>query len=530
MGVVINNLSYIHPDKEVLFQNINFSISSGEKKSLIGNNGSGKSTLLQIIAGKLEASTGEVICSDKPYYIPQHFGQYDCQTIAQALGVDGKLKALQAILAGDVSNFNLESLDEDWNIENRIDIALRYWNIHGLGLSQTMNHLSGGEKTKVFLSAIAIHAPTIILLDEPSNHLDQESRDLLYQFVEKSKAAMLVVSHDRILLNLLEPTLELKKDRVEVYGGNYDFYEVQKEEKLAALQSQLNENEKSLRYMKQKAIDIAEQKQKNDVRGKKHKQKAGIPRIAMGTFKDQAEQSGAKQKNVQNEKLDEISERIKQIREDISYEDVLKIDFSKSDLHNGKLLVEAKDVNYSYSEYPLWESPLNFYVRSGDRIRITGNNGSGKSTLIKIMTGVLQPSVGNVFIADFKYLYIDQEYSIINNQLSVFDQVEKFNEHHLLEHELKMLLHRYQFSNNVWDRKCAQLSGGEKMKLLLCCLSIRNNIPDILILDEPTNNLDIQSQKILISSIKNFQGSVIVISHDQYFINEIDIDQIIKFD
>ena len=143
---------------------------------------------------------------------------------------------------------------------------------------------------------------------------------------------------------------------------------------------------------------------------------------------------------------------------------------------------------------------------------------------------MLQPSAGDVFIADFKYLYIDQEYSIIDYQLSVFEQVEKFNEKHLLEHELKMLLHRYQFSNNMWDRRCAKLSGGEKMKLILCCLVISNNMPDILILDEPTNNLDIQSQKVLLSSIKNFGGAIIVVSHDQKFIDEIGIDHIIQID
>lgn len=389
MGITINNLSYIHPDKEPLFHTINFRVLTGEKISLIGNNGSGKSTLLQVIAGKLQPSQGEVICSSKPYYIPQHFGQYDNLTISQALGVDEKLKALHAILEGDTSISNIECLNDDWSVESRVEAALQYWDLDGVELTQTMAKLSGGEKTKVFLSAIAIHSPEIILLDEPSNHLDQESRTLLYQFLNKSsKATILIVSQDRTLLNLLESTLELARDRVELYGGNYDFYEVQKEQKLNSLHTQLDENEKNLRQIKERARDIAEQKQKNDVRGKKQKQKAGIPRIAMGTF----------------------------------------------------------------------------------------------------------------------------------------------NEKHLLEHELKMLLHRYQFSNNMWDRRCAKLSGGEKMKLILCCLVISNNMPDILILDEPTNNLDIQSQKVLLSSIKNFGGAIIVVSHDQKFIDEIGIDHIIQID
>lgn len=529
MSITVNNLSYIHPDKETLFQNINFSISSGEKVALVGNNGSGKSSLLQIIGGQLQPSVGEIICSENPYYIPQHFGQYNNLTISQAFCVDRKLEALHAILNGDNSASNLAHLDDDWNIEHKIDAALRYWNLQGLDLSQSMKTLSGGEKTKIFLSSIAIHSPSIILLDEPSNHLDMESRDLLYQFVKRSKATMLIVSHDRTLLNLLAPTIELTRNGVEVYGGNYDFYEIQKEEKLNVLQAQLNEKEKTLKQMQQKARDIAEQKQKNEVRGKKQKQKAGIPRIAMGTLKDKAQHSGAKLRNTQNEKLNEVSGNIKQIREDIEEDKVLKIDFNNSNLHKGKILIEAKEINFSYAVYPLWKEPLSFIVRSGDRVRIIGNNGSGKTTLINIITGKLQPPTGTLFIADISYLYIDQEYSVVDNELSVFEQVEKFNDRHLPEHELKMLLHRYQFSYNVWNRKCGQLSGGEKMKLILCCLVVSNNIPDIIILDEPTNNLDIHSQKILLSSIRDFGGSVIVISHDWNFIEEIGINQIIQF-
>ena len=246
MSITINNLSYIHTDKETLFQHISFSVSAGDKVALIGNNGSGKSTLLRVLAGELQSSDGEIICSSKPYYIPQHFGQYDTQTISQALGVESKLAALNAILAGDVSINNMECLNDDWDIESRIANALQYWGLEDLELFRTMDTLSGGEKAKIFLSAIAIHAPEIILLDEPSNHLDQESRNLLYQFIKKSKATLLVVSHDRTLLNLLEPTVELKNDAVEIYGGNYDFYEKQKEEKLNALQAQLNEREKTL--------------------------------------------------------------------------------------------------------------------------------------------------------------------------------------------------------------------------------------------------------------------------------------------
>ena len=155
MPISIQQISYIHPDKEVLFSDLNFAISKGQKLGLVGNNGCGKSTLLQIIAGQLSPSSGVIVRLDDLYYIPQHFGQYDSLTIAQALQIERKQQALHAILSGDASNENFVILDDDWNIEERSVAALSFWGLEHIRLEQTMNTLSGGEKTKVYLSGIS---------------------------------------------------------------------------------------------------------------------------------------------------------------------------------------------------------------------------------------------------------------------------------------------------------------------------------------------------------------------------------------
>ena len=528
MSIVVNALSYIHPDREMLFQTINLALSTGEKAALVGNNGAGKSTLLQVIAGRLLPSKGEIILSEKPYYVPQHLGQYDELSIAQVLGVDQKLNALHAILEGDVSVNYFADLDDDWEIEERVQMALSYWHLQHLDLLQPLKLFSGGEKTKVFLAGILVHTPGIILLDEPSNHLDSESRELLYSFIRKQKGTVLVVSHDRTLLNQLDVTIELSKTGIEVFGGNYDFYKEQKEGKLTALKSQLDENEKTLKQVQQKAREVAEQRQKQESRGRTQGQKQSLPRIIAGGRKSQAEQSTAKLKDVQNEKINDLAENRKQIRTQIQDYQVLKIDLRKSELHSGKILIDAKAINFGYNDHNLWSIPLTFQIRSGDRIRIEGNNGSGKTTLLNLMTGRFEPSVGDLYRADFQSTRIDQEYSILNHQLSVFEQIQRFNTRHLLEHELKTLLHQYQFPREMWDRNSVGLSGGEKMKLTLCCLAVGTNTPDLLVLDEPTNNLDVQSQEVLTNAVKDFTGSVLVISHDQHFIDEIKIDSTIS--
>ncbi|RYU93048.1 ATP-binding cassette domain-containing protein [Emticicia agri] len=525
MSMIIHSLAYIHPDREIQFQHISFAIAKGEKAALVGNNGTGKSTLLQIIAGLLQPSAGDVAFTGSTYFVPQHLGQYDNCSIAEALGIAQELNAYEAILQGDVSAENFTLLNDDWTIEERVQQAFSFWHLQHLSLRQPMHLLSGGEKTKVFLAGIQIHEPEIILLDEPSNHLDADSRELLYDFISKSKATVLLVSHDRTLLNLTDTTLELTKTGVEVFGGNYDFYKTLKDEKLEALEAQLDEKEKTLKQTQQKARALIEQRQKQEVRGKAHGQKQNLPKIVAGNLKSKAEVSTAKTRDIQQEKIQEIGEGLRQIRTQIQAQQVLKIDLRKSDLHQGKILVEAKDINFGYQAALLWALPLSFQIRSGDRIRIEGNNGSGKTTLLQLIMGLLQPSVGAIYRADFNYLYIDQNYSLIDNQLTVFEQTQRLNERQLPEHELKMLLHYHQFPKEVWDRKCEALSGGEKMKLILCCVAIRNHTPDMLIVDEPTNNLDVYSQEVMTQAIRVYEGTLLVISHDQHFINEIGLKQ-----
>ena len=176
-------------------------------------------------------------------------------------------------------------------------------------------------------------------------------------------------------------------------------------------------------------------------------------------------------------------------------------------------------------EQLLWQTPVSFQLKSGDRLRIEGTNGSGKTTLLKIITGQLQPQTGTLTRADFSYVYLNQEYSIIDDRNSVLEQVYAFNNRNLPEHEIKIILNRYLFPASEWDKSCRKLSGGEKMRLAFCCLMISNNTPDMFILDEPTNNLDIQSIDIITATIRNYTGTVIAISHDNYFIREIGIEQ-----
>lgn len=531
MSIIIKDLSYTHTDKEVLFSNLNLIINSGEKTALTGNNGCGKSTLMRILAGEASPGTGSVHCSGHLYYVPQHFGQYDDRTVAQVLGIDRKLTALHAILNGDAAEEHFARLDDDWNIEERTQAVLHAWHLDGISLLRPLEGLSGGEKTRLFLAGMELKEPDTLLLDEPTNHLDTAGRKRLYDFVHRTSATVLVISHDRTLLNLLPAICELSRNGLACYGGNYDFYKEQKEVHRNALQQQLEEKEKTLRLARKTAREMEERKARQNTRGEKASIKKGIPRILLGGLKNHAENSSSKLSNVHAEKTDKIQQEITNLKGSLPQTNKLKTDFNASALHIGKILVTAQNINFHYpdSNTNLWTVPLSFQLRSGNRFCIKGDNGSGKTTLLKLITGELTPTGGTIERADFTYIYLDQEYSLIQNEYTVSEQAEAFNLRHLPEHETKTILNRYLFPQDVWNKPCSKLSGGEKMRLAFCCLMIADNTPDLFILDEPTNNLDIESIEIITATIRNYQGTVLAVSHDRDFLKETGIEQEISF-
>ncbi len=525
--LTLQNVSYLHSDKTPLFQNLNFSIAASDKVAVIGNNGTGKSILLKMMACLCAPSDGGVIRDSVPYYVPQHFGQFDDYTIAQALNVYEPLMALHEILEGKVTQQNLEVLNDDWTVEERSLEALSFWGIPILSLSQKMATLSGGEKTKVFLAGIRIHDPDIILLDEPTNHLDTLSREQIYHYVENSKKTLVVVSHDRTLLRLLPFVYELEKGGIKAFGGNYDFYKEQKYNEKMALNEDLQNQKSSLRKAKKKELETLERKQKQDVRGKKNFEKMGGPRIARKKMKDNAEKSSARLTDAHSDKLTSIAEEIAQTRQKLSPLAKMKMDFENSTLHTGKILVRAQGINFGYGDKMLWKEPMNFEIRSGERIHIQGINGSGKTTLIRIILGEKQPDTGIIDCTYVKTVYIDQDYSLVLNDYTVYEMAQKYNTHFLSEGEIKIRLSRFLFHLEFWDKFCCTLSGGEKMRLLLCCLAINNQAPDLFILDEPTNNLDIENITILTQAINEYRGTLLVISHDKNFLDDIGVNRMI---
>lgn len=223
----------------------------------------------------------------------------------------------------------------------------------------------------------------------------------------------------------------------------------------------------------------------------------------------------------QAERISQAAESLSEQRSQLQTYQPLSFELQSSGLHAGKVLIEAKELTFGPCA-----TPLSFQVRSGERLQLTGSNGSGKTTLLRILMGQQPPKTGLLSCAAFTAVYLDQNYGLIDDRRTVFEQAQHWNERHLSEHELRSLLIYAQFPKESWKRPCSALSGGEKMKLALCCLSLCQTATDMLILDEPTNNLDLQSLDVLFRTVRDFTGTLVVVSHDEWFTGQIGIHQI----
>jgi ATPase subunit of ABC transporter with duplicated ATPase domains len=526
MSITVSEVSFHYPNQTALFRHLRFSVEKQEKTAVIGDNGAGKSTLLHLIAGLLKPAEGSIFASSPPYYVPQHTGASH-QTVAEMMRVDDKLSALDAIVKGSLSQADYNRLGDDWEIEARCRAALDYWQLPSMELHLPADRLSGGEKTKVLLAGLSVHEPEIVLLDEPTNHLDEPARKLLYRYIRQSRATIVVVSHDRMLLDQLSVTYELSKLGMKRYGGNYSFYREQKETEVHALMETIHAEEKTLRLARKKAQEMKQRQEKRLEKGQK--EQSEVPRIFKKTLSNSSENTASRLNDKHAEIVSRSQSRLSDLKQQQAALRDLKADFNSSILPSGKLLIEAQQINFAYPDgILLWEKPLDFKLYSNDRVRIQGDNGAGKTTFIRLLTGLLNPSVGQIRKQDFNWIYLDQHYSQVDVNETVVQLAESYNSRHLPEHEVKLRLNRFLFPAETWDQSCRTLSGGEKMRLYLCCLMIGDQTPALIILDEPTNNLDIAGLQVLIRTIRNYEGCLLVVSHDDSFVREIGVTNLIS--
>lgn len=522
--ILIHQLHYTTPGDKLLFQGLSLALNN-EKVGLIGNNGSGKSSLLKLITGEILPDSGTIRTIGSLAYCPQELADKH-QTVADIFHVSEKCAALSRIHQGSIDEKDYSIIGDDWLFAEPIRQHLETFQLDHLAFDQPLTNLSGGEKTKLMLAQAFYINADFMLLDEPTNHLDLSARHLLYEAITRWQKGLLVVSHDRMLLNLMDKTIELTSLGMRSFGGDYDAYLAQKTVLQQAAQHDLIDAKKALQKTKTSIQETREPSEQKRSQGRALFRTGKIDRLFANSQRGRSERTQCRLSKQNLHALNQVESHLEEAKSKIELSQEMTIELPKTDVPNGKAIVQIEKLDFSYTEKPLIHQ-FNLSIVGPERIALLGDNGSGKSTLVKLLLGKLQPQGGTITLGTNRIHYLDQHMdNILNPSLSILENFLLLNEK-AKPIEAHAALATFLFKNTAALTPVWQLSGGEKLRAELACLLLSKQPPQLLILDEPTNHLDLKSIISIESALKKYQGALIVISHDKKFLDNIDIQRYI---
>lgn len=502
------------------------SLSFGVQKiGLVGKNGIGKTSLLKLIVGESEAISGKIIKDTQIAYLPQDYQFNLKMTIAQTLGIQEKLEAIEEIKAGTQSKKPLEIIDGDFDIESRAEDILQDFNLQNINLYKKLEALSGGERMKVALAKLFLFPGSFIIMDEPTNNLDRESRQILYQKIQDHQGGMLVVSHDRELLSLMEQILELSIKGIKIYGGNYQMYENQKLTETEVTQRVFTTTKQEFKKVKKQAQAVKEKQEKRTSHAAKRAETQKIPKILLGGMIERGQKTAANLKNLHDQRILEAENKFNQAKENILPQNEIYADLSKTEVPKGKLMVKLEGASFAYENNKQIIKNLSLDIYGQERLAVTGKNGSGKTTLLKLIAQTLVPQTGSVKLGTEKIAYLDQEVRILDARLTILENVVSIGK--INQDAARKWLAGFLFLKRDVFKKVGDLSGGERIRAGLAAVLSGERPAELLILDEPTNNLDLDSIEQIESALQKYKGTLLVISHDQNFLENIGVERYI---
>lgn len=491
MFVVISahNIVFEFDNGFSLFRNLNLVLNSSFT-ALVGPNGVGKSHLAQLLAGNLKPTSGNVKRHRPVVLLPQNESPPQI-TVREYLG----------------ENYSWSSLGEEF---------LTPINKHSM-----CHHLSGGQWMRVRLAKVI--GDSYIILDEPSNDLDREGREVLLRFLRKATQGILLISHDREILSYCDEVLELSNLGLTKYGGGWNKYQEIREREIEQRQFELNSAKLQRDQTRKERTQLIARQEKRIRQGALSAQKGGMPKILIGARKRNAEKTAAKIDSSTQQAVDA------KVRHAYTAFSMLKSNPVMYSYLNGKALplqkpiIEANDFNIRFENW-LYPRPLNFSWRGNFRLALSGQNGSGKSSLLKAILGEKFPhSCGQLKVRSVEALYVDQRCSSLIESQTIIENLRSACPG--TDTELRNHLAHFLFTGETAFQKIETLSGGEKLRVALAMGFLKSAQPELLILDEPTNNLDLVNIEFLEKLLKNFIGALIIVSHDQVFLKNAGIKE-----
>ena len=544
-SLVLSDVAFAFPDDTTLFTGLDLAVGPG-LTSLVGRNGAGKSTLLKLIAGDLAPSRGSISVDGTPSgppavaYLPQLLADAPRdRTLADELGVGERLAALERIEAGRGDDDDFDRLADDWSIAERTVAQL---DLLGLPseLGRSVAHLSGGERTLAAIAGRLLERPRVLLLDEPTNNLDTRARGRLFaaleDFASGGDRIAVVVSHDLQLLGLAETTVELRAGRARVFGGDYVHYREVVDAEQAAAQQALTGARNDLRAEKRDKVEAQVALARRERYGRKMQATKREPKIIMGARKRAAQESAAKYRATHERGVEQAQERMREADAAVLREHLLRVELPDPQLPAGRVVVDADD-------------PVagRVHLAGPARVRLAGPNGSGKTTLLRRLAGArvnaeAGASVGSGADTDAgagagagpdgspaiatPWAFLPQDIRVEHPERSVVDAIRAVRPEATVEeahaHAARML-----FTGDAGFRRLAELSGGERLRAALAAELFARPMPQLLILDEPTNNLDLEGVEVLADALAQWRGALLLVSHDDGFCERVGVDDVI---
>jgi len=517
-------LGWESPDGRAIVCNLDLHLTAGSH-GLVGPNGIGKTTLLELLAGARAPTTGSVQASGLIGYLPQERTSDDGARVSEALGAHDTLAALARIERGEGVPADFAQVGEDWTLPDRCDAVLDQLNLP-VALNRTMGTLSGGQQSRVYLGRLLLADPDFLLLDEPTNHLDAAGRHALMQALSRFTGGLLVSSHDRWLLRRLDRMVSMERQGLRVFDCGYEAWREAREQEMQAALDAYQAADQEAQRTKLSAEATRIKHEQSSARGRKGRGTGSQPAMVLNRRKEQAEASGARLTRDHAARVEAAGEARAEAWAAVEEEAAMQLDLSGTRLSDRKLVARLRGVGFSFGDQVVLHG-LDLDLLGPTRLALVGANGSGKTTLARLIVGDLEPSEGTVARGTVRTAWLDQTTRTLCAEDSVLDNLRAAAPD-LQPSRARWSLARFRFRGDDVHKPISVLSGGERMRAALACALCAPEPPQLLVLDEPTNNLDLDSRLDLEAALSAYEGALIVISHDTDLLDSLSPDRVLR--
>ncbi|GAB4085796.1 ATP-binding cassette domain-containing protein [Myceligenerans cantabricum] len=525
-AVVLRDLTFAWPDGAVALDRVSGAFGRG-RTGLTGLNGAGKSTLLRLVAGRLRPVSGSAAVAGTADYLPQRLTLDVGATVADVLGVRSTVDAVRAITGGDVRAELFDVVGDGWDVEERAVAALA---ASGLptGLDRTVGTLSGGEAMLTAVAGLRLRGADVALLDEPTNNLDGEARERLYDLVRGWRGALVVVSHDLALLELMDETAELRSGSLTTFGGPYSEYRAWLDVQQEAAEQALRAAEQTLRREKRQRVALEEKVAHSERQARKDRASRRYVPAVVRERKNSAERSQGARRGLADAHVAEARAAVDAAERAVRDDDRIAVDLPDPGVPAGRRIAVLTGAD-----------GREHVLQGPERVALTGPNGAGKTTLLErllrgpdaapdgaVPAGL--PAASGTLLTD-RAAYLPQRLDVLDDAATVLDAVRE-GAPDVPPGELRNRLARFLVRGAAVHRTVATLSGGERFRVALARLLLADPPAQLLVLDEPTNNLDVASTDRLVEALSAYRGTLLVVSHDRAFLDRLALTRELRLD